>query len=348
MGISGIIVVDKEQNMTSHDVVGRIRKILGLRKVGHTGTLDPMATGVLPVCVGRATRIMEYLDMDFKTYRCSMLLGKKTDSGDVWGTELCSVTEQRVNQITENHIRKAFESFSGRIRQRPPIYSAVRVGGKRLYEYAREGRDVEIPSRNVYIKELVIENMNLGKGYESSVTFSVTCSKGTYIRSICDDAGDALGVYAAMSALQRTACGRAEIEHALGLDELEHIWQTRDTVSQTCSAVSQPRDMDGIPETLRMPGILRIPDMLKNFGELNLNEKDVGKFLNGAAVPVKRCELLREPAYAGKEFVVPVRNEFYRAYSVNGILRGKMSFLGVAFMDEGGGQIKADKVFVAH
>ena len=195
MNFNGIIVIDKEQNMTSHDVVGRVRRILGTGKVGHTGTLDPMATGVLPICVGKATRIMEYLDMDFKTYRCSMLLGKETDSRDVWGGVLSSVQEAAVNEVREEEIREVFSSFRGLISQKPPIYSAVRVDGKRLYEYAREGKDVEIPSRNVYIKQLEIEEVRVGRGYESSVTFSVTCSKGTYIRSICHDAGEKLGVH---------------------------------------------------------------------------------------------------------------------------------------------------------
>ena len=115
MNFNGIIVIDKEQNMTSHDVVGRVRRILGTGKVGHTGTLDPMATGVLPICVGKATRIMEYLDMDFKTYRCSMLLGKETDSRDVWGGVLSYVPEAAVNEVREEEIREVFSSFRGSI-----------------------------------------------------------------------------------------------------------------------------------------------------------------------------------------------------------------------------------------
>lgn len=323
MNFNGIIVIDKEQNMTSHDVVSRVRRILGTGKVGHTGTLDPMATGVLPICVGKATRIMEYLDMDFKTYRCSMLLGKETDSRDVWGGVLSSVQEAAVNEVREEEIREVFSSFRGLISQKPPIYSAVRVDGKRLYEYAREGKDVEIPSRNVYIKQLEIEEVGIGKGYESSVTFSVTCSKGTYIRSICHDAGEKLGVHAAMSALRRTASGVAKIEHALTLDELENSFKEEDFASR----------------------ILRIPEMLVNFGELNLAEEDAIKFVNGLRIPTGRCEFLKAPAYADGEFVIPVRKEFAKAYVVSGIFNGTKTFLGVAFADSDGRTVKADKVF---
>ena len=195
---SGILNINKPAGMTSHDVIYRVRRATGIKRVGHTGTLDPQATGVLPVCIGSAARITEYLDMDFKTYRCTMVLGKITDTQDIWGEVL---EERSTEGITEEAIREAFSGFSGFIDQTPPMYSAVRINGRRLYEYARDGQEVKVKSRRIYIKELEIESIDMDS---KEVVFSVECSKGTYIRTICQDVGETLGCGATMTALTRT------------------------------------------------------------------------------------------------------------------------------------------------
>ena len=157
---NGILNINKPQGMTSHDVVYRVRRALGIKRVGHTGTLDPMCTGVLPICIGTATRVTEYLDLDFKTYRCSMILGKITDTQDIWGELL---EERPLDGITEEDVRNAFSSFSGVIMQKPPMYSAVRVNGRRLYEYARAGEEVKVKERKIYINSLEIEKIDLAE-----------------------------------------------------------------------------------------------------------------------------------------------------------------------------------------
>ncbi|MEG0663391.1 MAG: tRNA pseudouridine(55) synthase TruB, partial [Anaerovoracaceae bacterium] len=203
---------NKPQNFTSHDCVAIVRRLVGVKRVGHTGTLDPMATGVLPVCIGTAARIMDYLDEDSKEYRCRLKLGIDTDTCDIWGK---TISTGSTEGITEAQIIAAFAPFSGEISQIPPKYSALKVNGKKLYEYARAGQEVEIKARTVTIKELELEEI---KGDE--VAFRVVCSKGTYIRSICHDVGAALGCGAAMSALSRTASGVFFIEDAIDLEEL--------------------------------------------------------------------------------------------------------------------------------
>ena len=162
MAPDGIINIYKDENITSHDIAVHVRRLLGVRRVGHTGTLDPMATGVLPVCVGRSARVMEYLDTDLKKYRCVMKLGRATNTYDVWGEIVAEASPEEVGRVTEEDVRRVLAGFTGRIEQTPPLYSAVKVRGKRLYEYARKGRDVEIPSREVYVTSLEVEDMSLG------------------------------------------------------------------------------------------------------------------------------------------------------------------------------------------
>ena len=173
----GILNINKPQNMTSHDVVSVARRTLGMKKIGHTGTLDPMATGVLPVCVGKSTRIMEYLDMDLKTYRCTMELGLQTDTQDIWG----EVLERKPVTCTQEQVKEVFSSFRGVIDQKPPMYSALKVEGKRLYEYAREGKTVDVKTRKIYIHALELEE--IFPDGEKTVTFTVQCSKWSLWKS---------------------------------------------------------------------------------------------------------------------------------------------------------------------
>lgn len=211
----GIINVYKEKGFTSFDVVAKMRGILGQRKVGHTGTLDPAAEGVLPVCAGKGTRLCDMLTDHDKTYRATLLLGVDTDTQDTTGTVL---EERATDHLTEAQVREAIMSFVGDYDQVPPMYSALKVDGKKLYELAREGKVVERKARPVKIHEIVIESMNLPE-----VVMSVSCSKGTYIRTLCHDIGEKLAVGGCMKELLRTKVGRFLLEDTLTLSELQQM-----------------------------------------------------------------------------------------------------------------------------
>lgn len=210
---NGILNINKPEGWTSQDVVAKLRGRLHIRRVGHTGTLDPMATGVLPVCFGKATRIIEYYDDDFKTYEAEMKLGMMTDTLDITGT----VLETKPVDVSEEDVIQTIDSFRGWITQIPPKYSALKVNGKPLYKYAREGVEVEIKSRKIYVEDIQPVEVNLG---ENRILFRVTCSKGTYIRTICDDIGKKLGCGGTMTALQRTQSGCFRVEDARTLPEI--------------------------------------------------------------------------------------------------------------------------------
>ncbi len=220
--MDGIINIYKEAGYTSFDVVAKLRGILKERRIGHTGTLDPQATGVLPVCVGKATKLCELLLDKEKTYEAVMLLGVTTDTEDMTGTVL---TETRA-RVTEEEVRAAAERYTGVYGQVPPMYSALKVDGKRLYELAREGKEVERKPREVEIFENIpISFEKDEEGYVKTVTLRVRCSKGTYIRSLLRDMGEHLGCGASMQSLIRTQAGAFSIESALTLAEAE---QARD------------------------------------------------------------------------------------------------------------------------
>lgn len=210
-----IININKPKGMTSHDVVYKVRKILNTKKVGHTGTLDPDAVGVLPICVGRATKISDIILNKDKKYLCEMILGVETDTYDSSGN---IVSTKDISNITEEDIKKTIKSQLGEIEQYPPIYSALKVNGKRMCDLARSGKadDIVIKPRKVNIFDIEILNIDIPK-----IVFSVHCSKGTYIRSICHDVGQILGVGAHMTKLERTKSGIFEIEKAITLEQLQ-------------------------------------------------------------------------------------------------------------------------------
>ena len=208
--INGIVNIYKEKGYTSHDVVAVLRKVVGQKKIGHTGTLDPDATGVLPVCLGRATKVCELLTDHDKTYEALLLLGKTTDTQDISGEVL---EEKDPGHLTEEEVRSCIESFIGEYDQVPPMYSALKVNGKKLYELAREGKTVERKSRRVQIHGIRILEMNL-----PHVRMEVDCSKGTYIRTLCHDIGEKLQVGGCMEELERTKVGRFLKEDAVTLD----------------------------------------------------------------------------------------------------------------------------------
>ena len=210
--INGIVNIYKEKGYTSHDVVAVLRKVVGQKKIGHTGTLDPDATGVLPVCLGRATKVCELLTDHDKTYEALLLLGKTTDTQDISGEVL---EEKNPAHLTEEEVRSCIESFIGEYDQVPPMYSALKVNGKKLYELAREGKTVERKSRRVQIHGIRILEMNL-----PHVRMEVDCSKGTYIRTLCHDIGEKLQVGGCMEELERTKVGRFLKEDAVTLDEV--------------------------------------------------------------------------------------------------------------------------------
>ena len=218
--MNAIINLLKPAGMSSHDAVYLLRKLTGFKHIGHTGTLDPMAAGVLPLCLNSAARINEYLDMDRKTYRCEMILGLTTETMDIWG-EVVDDQRDQARGITEEEILKAMEPIHGMILQTPPKYSAVRIDGRRLYDYTRSGDEVKIPKRPVVIYCLDLVHYDPEKG---RVMFDVVCSKGTYIRSICHDVGQTLGVGATMSFLVRTATGAFTLENAATPEQLQEDW----------------------------------------------------------------------------------------------------------------------------
>ena len=211
--LDGIFNVYKEKGYTSHDVVARLRGIAGQKKVGHTGTLDPDAEGVLPVCLGKATKVCDVLTDKSKTYQAVLLLGRRTDTQDISGACL---EERDTSGLAKETVRRAVESFLGDYMQTPPMYSALKVDGKKLYELAREGKTVERKARKVQIHRIEIRKMDLPR-----VWIEVECSKGTYIRTLCDDIGELLGVGGCMEELLRTRVGHFRIEDSVRLSELE-------------------------------------------------------------------------------------------------------------------------------
>lgn len=220
--INGIINVYKEKGFTSHDVVAKLRGILKQKKIGHTGTLDPEAEGVLPVCLGKATRVCDMLTEKDKVYEAVLLLGQTTDTQDITGT----VLETKEVAVTEEEVKRAIEGFTGTYSQIPPMYSALKVNGKKLCDLARAGVEVERNPRKVTIYSITIEKIELPR-----VKMTVHCSKGTYIRTLCHDIGDRLGCGGCMESLLRTRVAQFTLKDSLRLDEIEkrvqELWQTQ-------------------------------------------------------------------------------------------------------------------------
>lgn len=217
--MNGVLNLNKPAGYTSFDCVAILRRLTGERKIGHTGTLDPQATGVLPVCIGKATRLLEFMDSAPKTYVCGCTLGLETDTQDIWGS-VKSDRRAEIASLTRENVEKVLDTFRGEIEQKPPVFSAIKVNGKRLYEYAREGRDVEVPVRLVTIHGI---RMLDWQGPQQPFTFEVVCSRGTYVRAICHDMGQTLGCGACMSSLVRTnTCGYSP-EQALSLEDLRSM-----------------------------------------------------------------------------------------------------------------------------
>lgn len=247
--MNGVIVIDKEKGYTSHDVVNIIRKTLNIKKVGHTGTLDPNATGVLPVLIGEATKISKYLIEHNKTYIAEITLGEKRTTGDMEGEIL---ETKQIPELTKEKIDKVLKEFLGKQKQKPPIYSAIKINGKKAYEYARKGKEIEINER-----EIEIYKINLLHYEKDTITFEVNCSKGTYIRVLCEDIAEKLGTVGYMKNLRRTEVDKFNLEQAVTIEEIK---EKTDSVEQK---------------------IISVEEIFNNNEKIQLNEYKLNLFLNG-------------------------------------------------------------------
>ncbi len=208
--MNGIVIIDKPAGKTSHDIVSEVKKIMGAKKAGHTGTLDPMATGVLPICLNEATKLAQFLSGENKEYLATMLLGVKTDTLDTEG----EITGQSDKFVRDEEIKAALAQMVGKIRQVPPAYSAVKHCGEPLYKYARKGIFLETAAREIEIYSIVVEDISFPR-----VTIRIACSKGTYIRTLCSDVGEMLGCGACLCGLRRLRSGLFSMEMAVPLEK---------------------------------------------------------------------------------------------------------------------------------
>lgn len=255
--MDGLILINKQKGFTSHDVVNVIRKKLNTKKVGHTGTLDPNATGVLPILIGKGTKISKYLMEHDKTYIATLKLGEKTDTGDSEG----QVIEEKSipKDLRKEDINDVLQSFLGKQKQLPPMYSAIKINGKKLYEYAREGKEVKIEPRNIEIYKIeLLEYQN------NKIKFEVECSKGTYIRTLCEDISQKLGTAGYMEELQRTKVNTFKIEDSILLDDI-----TLENAEKN---------------------IIKIEKVFKEKDKINLDNKKLEMFLNGVKLTYSLSE----------------------------------------------------------
>ena len=267
--MDGIIIINKEKEYTSHDVVAKLKKKLNISKVGHTGTLDPNATGVLPILIGKGTKFSKYLINHDKIYEVELELGKKTDTADIEGKV---IEEKNVDEkyIKEN-LLQVLESFVGKQEQIPPMYSAIKKNGKKLYEYARAGEKVEIEPRKIEIYKI-----DLNKYDNNIISFVVSCSKGTYIRSLCEDIAEKLNTVGYMKNLKRLQVGEFNIKDADYIDDI---------------------DLKNVNEHL-----ITLEEILKETPCINLGEKKLKLFLNGVQLTDNNIDGLYK-IYVANKFI---------------------------------------------
>lgn len=267
--MDGIIVINKEKEYTSHDVVAKLKKKLNISKVGHTGTLDPNATGVLPILIGKGTKFSKYLINHDKKYEVQLELGKKTDTADVEGK---IIEEKKVDEkyIKEN-LLQVLASFVGKQEQIPPMYSAIKKNGKKLYEYARAGEKVELEARKIEIYKI-----DLNKYDKNIISFIVSCSKGTYIRSLCEDIAEKLNTVGYMKNLKRLQVGEFNIKDAVYIDDI---------------------NLENADEHL-----ITLEELLKRTESISLNEKKLKLFLNGVQLTCNNNDGLYK-IYVANKFI---------------------------------------------
>lgn len=264
----GFLNVLKPPGMTSHDIVSAVRRMYHLKRVGHTGTLDPSAAGVLPVGLGLATRLIEYLDKDDKSYRAEITFGWASDTGDDTGEE---IARQAFVMPSEDVIRRTLESFEGDIEQLPPMYSAIKINGKKLYELARAGKEVERTARPVRIHKITLIERR-----EDAIVIDVDCSKGTYIRTLCIDIGEKLGIPTVLSFLLRTKAGHFDLSSALTLEELAELGED---------------------------ALIPMDQAIADIPSVQLTSQEGIAFENGRTVSIKQCFDSRVRVYVEERFV---------------------------------------------
>lgn len=297
--MNGILCMNKPQDFTSFDVIGKLRGILHMKRLGHTGTLDPMATGVLPILVGTATKACDILPNQDKTYQATVVFGKATDTLDIWGKPVQDYPEQHV---TEAALRAVLPEFLGDITQLPPMYSAVSVNGKRLYELARKGETVERPTRTVHIDAITLDAFD---ETQQTATLTVSCGKGTYIRTLLSDMGQRLGGNAVMTALTRTAACGYPLQDCL-------------TFEQVAAAMA-----DGTLEEHLLP----TDSLFSSYPKLRLNAAQERMFCNGVKLDLKRLRNLQPD------------QDIYTVYGATG------TFLGTALADRTQQELRIGKRF---
>ena len=297
--MNGILCMNKPQDFTSFDVIGKLRGILHMKRLGHTGTLDPMATGVLPILVGTATKACDILPNQDKTYQATVVFGKATDTLDIWGNPLQDYPEQHV---TEAALRAVLPEFLGDITQLPPMYSAVSVNGKRLYELARKGETVERPTRTVHIDAITLDAFD---ETQQTATLTVSCGKGTYIRTLLSDMGQRLGGDAVMTALTRTAACGYPLQDCL-------------TFEQVAAAMA-----DGTLEEHLLP----TDSLFSSYPKLRLNAAQERMFCNGVKLDLNRLRNLQPD------------QDLYTVYGATG------TFLGTALADRTQQELRIGKRF---
>lgn len=297
--MNGILCMNKPQDFTSFDVIGKLRGILHMKRLGHTGTLDPMATGVLPILVGTATKACDILPNQDKTYQATVVFGKATDTLDIWGKPLQNYPEQHV---TEAALRAILPEFLGDITQLPPMYSAVSVNGKRLYELARKGETVERPTRTVHIDAITLDAFD---ETQQTATLTVSCGKGTYIRTLLSDIGQRLGGDAVMAALTRTAACGYPLQDCL-------------TFEQVAAAMA-----NGTLEEHLLP----TDSLFSSYPKLRLNAAQERMFCNGVKLDLNRLRNLQPD------------QDIYTVYGATG------TFLGTALADRTQQELRIGKRF---
>lgn len=286
--MNGVLIIDKPPGKTSYSVVENIKKILGVRKVGHAGTLDPLATGVLPVCINEATKLVQFFLMDSKEYRATMLLGIETDTLDIEG----KIIARKEPRVTRKGIENVLSSFVGKIEQKPPRYSAVKFKGKPMYKWARMGNAVDPLPRMVEVHQIILEDVEL-----PYVTFFVSCSKGTYIRSLCSDIGERLGCGACLSALRRIKSSHFVEESAISFENVHDQKKGEMLVKNLIPMVDALPCFPIIDVDQKLAGRLRngyqpvIGDMVKNQVPV-LAAGDVVKFVSDGNCLVALARIL--------------------------------------------------------
>ena len=299
--MNGVVVINKPEEFTSFDVVAVVRKTLGTKKVGHCGTLDPNATGVLPVLLGNATKAQDIIPNHDKSYKARFKLGLTSDTLDIWG----EVAQSNGDDVTKDELIKAMEDFVGEIMQTPPMFSAVKKDGVRLYDLARQGIEVEREARPVTVYSLSLDSFD-EKTQEGAL--SVSCSKGTYIRTLIDDIAKSMGTNAVMTALERTSACGFTLSDAITLDELKAYAQNGEIESKTLSTES----------------------LFVNYKELKVSDKQAVRFYNGNPLDITRTALRDN---------MPHHGEIFRVKNTLG------EFLGLGIADTDKGVLKIYKHF---